>query len=135
MLISIITEKEKDYVLCNNKNPVWICKHTMDDNHVCTYLACKGCYDKKSTKEESMNGKIKRSRNFVDYDDNDTLNNACDHASSVASLEQFQYIKGYFSENYIKKKMEKNCYYPTKCSECGKPVREQKMDLQKRVCV
>ena len=134
-VLYIVTEKDQDYVLYNNKNSVWICKHTMDDQHVCTYLACKGCFDKKLANKETKNGKIKQSINTVDYDDNQKLTTVCDHTSSVANLDEFQYIKGYFSENYIKKKLENSCHYPTKCLECDKPVREQKIDLQKSVCV
>ena len=112
-------EIEQDIVLCNESNPVWICKHTMDVRHVCKYLLCRKCFETKLV-EDRTQGRNKRTRT-KDYDDNDT---GCNH-SSAADLQVYN-CNGYFSESYIKKKTEEeNSNYPTICSGCKKPVRDK----------
>lgn len=116
--------ENNDVVLCNESNPVWMCKHAMDVRHICKYLLCGGCFGKKLV-EESNQGKNKRTRNAVekkkDYDDNEI---GCDH-TSLTELQVYN-CNGYFSESYIKKKSEEeNCHYPTNCAECHKPVRDK----------
>ena len=124
----------KEYtVLCNEKNPVWVCKHTMDNSHPCKYLLCKDCFYDKLT-EEANNGKTKRVRSVVeerenenekDYDDNDIKRHTkCDHTCHNGL--QVYNCNSYFSEQYIRKKIEEeDCYYPTKCSGCRKNVRDK----------
>ena len=144
-LISYIEEAIRDpkeyTVLCNDKNPVWVCEHTMDNSHLCKYLLCKDCFYEKLT-EEATNGKTKRVRSVVeerenenakDYDDNDIKKQTkCDH--SCNGLQVFN-CSSYFTEQYIRKKMgEEDCYYPTKCSGCRKAVRN-KYEWEKMVSV
>ena len=120
-------------MLCNEKNPVWVCKHTMDNSHPCKYLLCKDCFYDKLT-EEANNGKTKRVRSVVeerenenekDYDDNDIKRHTkCDHTCHNGL--QVYNCNSYFSEQYIRKKIEEeDCYYPTKCSGCRKNVRDK----------
>ena len=123
----------KEYtVLCNDKNPVWVCEHTMDNSHPCKYLLCKDCFYEKLT-EEANNGKTKRVRSVVeerenenakDYDDNDIKKQTkCDHSCNGL---QVYTCDLYFTKQYIRKKMEEeDCYYPTKCSGCRKAVRNK----------
>ena len=111
-------EIQEDIVLCNESNPVWVCKHTMDVRHVCKYLLCRKCFETKLV-EDSTQGRNKRTRT-KDYDDNDT---ECNHSS--ADLQVYN-CNGYFSESYIQKKLEEeNSNYPTICSGCKKPVRDK----------
>ena len=138
----VIRDPREYTVLCNDKNPVWICEHTMDNRHPCRYLLCKDCfYDK--MKKEAVEGNTKRIRSVVeerenindkDYDDNEITEQAkCDHSCNNGL--QVYTCNLYFTEQYIKKKSEEeDCYYPTNCAGCHKAVRD-KYDSKKLVSV
>ena len=138
----MVRDQREYTVLCNDKNPVWICEHTMDNSHPCRYLLCKDCFYDKLTKEVNE-GNTKRIRSVVeerennndkDYDDNEIKKQAkCDH--SCHNGLQVYSCDLYFTEQYIRKKSEEeDCYYPTNCAGCHKAVRD-KYDSKKLVSV
>ena len=59
-----------------------------------------------------------------DYDDNESKTHICDH-SSLSGLE-VETNGAYFTETYVRKKMEdEDCHYPTICYECKGTVRNK----------
>ena len=110
-------------MLCGKKTPVWHCKNALKDDHTCEFLFCHTCKDSKMEEMGDHRPKRAKSGQAKDYDDNQNDEKCCDH--NIMRLEICD--EGtYFEESYIQKKLDDNeCYYATKCMECGASIRDK----------